>query len=211
MLFVGLMLLPGFASGQPDDAKGSELCSQKKSAAEHLPMLRYSPNSPHHSFDVLQYKLNLDIRNCFISPYPKSFIGENTILFRVDTSLNSIALDAVNTSLVTDSVALAGVSFTHSSNILTIMLDRTYAVGETVMVKIYYRHNNVSDAAFYVGSGMVFTDAEPEGARKWFPCWDKPSDTTDQGRDSPKRLWHFTQALIVVTWVELREGSTTLR
>jgi aminopeptidase N len=43
-------------------------------------------------------------------------------------------------------------------------------------VKIYYRHNNVSDNAFYVSNGMVFTDCEPEGARKWFPSWDKPSD-----------------------------------
>jgi aminopeptidase N len=25
-------------------------------------------------------------------------------------------------------------------------------------------------------SGQVFTDCEPEGARHWFPCWDKPSD-----------------------------------
>ena len=43
-------------------------------------------------------------------------------------------------------------------------------------MKIYYRHNNVSDNAFYAGNGLVFTDCEPEGARKWFPCWDKPSD-----------------------------------
>ena len=27
-----------------------------------------------------------------------------------------------------------------------------------------------------VSNGFFFTDCEPEGARKWLPCWDKPSD-----------------------------------
>ena len=133
-------------------------------------------SGPLHSFDVLDYKLDLDIYNCFISPYPKSFKGSVIITFKVDSILNSISLNAVNTSLIIDSVRLAGVSFSHSSNILTISLDRTYVIGETAQIKIYYRHNNVTDNAFYVSSGMVFTDCEPEGARKWFPSWDKPSD-----------------------------------
>ena len=98
------------------------------------------------------------------------------VTFKVDSSLNSISLNAVNTSLVIDSVRLSGASFTHTNNILNVNLDRTYAAGETTQVKIYYRHNNVTDNAFYVSNGMVFTDCEPEGARKWFPCWDKPSD-----------------------------------
>ncbi|MBP1653768.1 MAG: pepN, partial [Bacteroidetes bacterium] len=60
--------------------------------------------------------------------------------------------------------------------ILTIPLDRTYGPGEIAEVSIAYRHKDVSDDAFYSSNGMVFTDCEPEGARKWFPCWDKPSD-----------------------------------
>jgi aminopeptidase N len=161
---------------QDNTARGSWQCSLRKSTLPYTPYLNDSPNTPRHSFDVLNYKLNLDIRNCFLTPYPKSFAATNEVTFRVDTALNSIALNAVNTSLVIDSVRLAGTSFTHASNILTITLDRSYVVGETVAVRIYYRHNNVTDAGFYVSNGMVFTDAEPEGARKWFPCWDKPSD-----------------------------------
>jgi aminopeptidase N len=70
-------------------------------------------------------------------------------------------------------------NFTHSSstNLVTIILDRTYNPNEQVTIKIYYRHNNVSDQAFYsLTSGYVYTDCEPEGARYWFPCWDRPSD-----------------------------------
>lgn len=156
--------------------KGSELCSERKRS---MPQSFYeydSPNTPKHTFDVLDYTLNLDIRSCFISPYPKSFTGSVKVKFRIDTALSSINLNAVNTSIVVSSVGLSGVSFTHTGNILTVNLNRTYNPGEVTEVMIYYSHNNVTDGAFYTGSGGVFTDAEPEGARKWFPCWDKPGD-----------------------------------
>ncbi|MCX6163963.1 MAG: M1 family aminopeptidase, partial [Ignavibacteriae bacterium] len=139
----------------------------------------YSIPTPRHSFDVLNYKLFFDIYNCFKTPFPKTFIANNIIYFRVDSTLNSISLNAVNTSLAIDSVRLLSgtvLNFTHSANQLNINLDRTYSPNELVTIKIYYRHNSVTDNAFYVSNGMVFTDSPPEGARKWFPCWDKPSD-----------------------------------
>ncbi len=166
-----------FAFAQDLDQRASVLCSQKKQASEFSSeSLVLSPGSPLHAFDVLNYKLDLDLYACFITPYPKSFVGTNIITFRVDSALQSISLNAVNTSIAVDSVRLAGVSFTHASNVLNITLDRTYNPNEVVQVKIYYRHNNVTDGGFYVSNGMVFTDCEPEGARKWFPCWDRPSD-----------------------------------
>lgn len=155
--------------------KGAVSCSNKKSNSALL-TIENMLSGPIHSFDVLDYKLDLDLYSCFRAPYPSSFKGSVSITFRVDSALSSISLNAVNTSLIIDSVKLSGILFTHSGNILVINLDRTYAVGETTQVKIYYRHNNVSDNAFYVSNGMVFTDCEPEGARKWFPCWDRPSD-----------------------------------
>lgn len=156
--------------------KGSEMCSHKKSSRPYIIELGDSPNSPKHTFDVLDYKLNLDIRSCFISPYPKSFNGSVKVKFRVDTALSAINLNAINTSIVVNSVSLSGVSFTHTGNILTVTLNRTYNPGEVTEVMINYSHQNVTDNAFYVSNGGVFTDAEPEGARKWFPCWDKPGD-----------------------------------
>ncbi|MBX7041279.1 MAG: hypothetical protein K1X85_00120 [Ignavibacteria bacterium] len=158
--------------------KGQHFCSLKKLNSPHLSEQfdSDSPNSPKHSFDVLDYKIYVDIRSCFISPYPKNFNGNVTVTFRVDSALSSIKLNAINSSMSISSVSLAGVSFTHSSNILTIDLNRTYNPGEIVQVKINYSHKNVSDKAFYASGGHVFTDCEPEGARKWFPCYDKPSD-----------------------------------
>lgn len=156
---------------------GAEYCSKRKSALSNLPKPEKGILSgPVHSFDVLDYKLNLNIYHNFYPPYSHTFPATNTIKFKVDSVLNSIQLNAVNTSLIIDSVRLAGTSFTHADDILTIHLDRSYNPGEIVDVKICYHHADVEDGAFYAVNGIVFTDCEPEGARKWFPCWDKPSD-----------------------------------
>lgn len=173
---IGFLYSTVFA--QNDLPKGEHFCSSKhKNSPNRLVQIDSdSPNNPAYSFDVLDYKIYVDIRSCFISPYPKNFNGNVTVKFRVDSALNSIRLDAVNTSISVTSVSLAGVSFNHSSNILTVNLNRTYNPGEIAEVKINYSHKNVSDKAFYASSGYVFTDCEPEGARKWFPCRDKPSD-----------------------------------
>lgn len=179
-IFLFLLLITflggSIATAQPESDEGAAACSYKKSHSAAPLLLGDSPGSPRHSFDVLTYRLNLDIYNCFLSPFPKSFSANVTVTFRVDTALNAIRLNATSTSLVIDSVKLAGVSFTHTSDILTINLSRTYNPGEVADILIHYRHNNVVDNAFYATNGMVFTDCEPEGARKWFPSWDKPSD-----------------------------------
>lgn len=175
-----LVLLNLSYSQNYEGKRGSEICSDKKSKIVH-PERYYqdSPGSPRHSFDVLNYKLNLDIYHCFVT-FAKNFNASNIITFRVDSTLNNIKLNANNTSLAIDSVRLmsgTNLTYTHTSNILTVNLDRTYNVGEVVNVKVNYRHLNVTDASFYVSTqGYVFTDAEPEGARGWFPCWDRPSD-----------------------------------
>jgi aminopeptidase N len=129
-----------------------------------------------HSFDVLKYRLDVDLYANYKAPYPKTFTANVVVIFRVDSTLNSIQLNANTQSLAIDSVSLSGTSFTHQSNLLKIQLDRTYQPGEVAQVKINYRHKNANDYGFFATSGFVFTDSPPEGARKWMPCWDRPSD-----------------------------------
>ena len=170
------MFIPLTIFSQTENRKDSELCSERKRSSTNIFFEGDSPNSPKHSYDVLDYKLNLDIRNCFITPFPRSFTGSVVIKFRIDTALGSINLNAINTSIVVSSVGMSGVSFTHTGNILNVVLNRVYNPGEVTEVLVNYSHNNVVDGAIYTGNGGFFTDAPPEGARKWFPCWDKPSD-----------------------------------
>lgn len=156
--------------------KGSYQCAHKKASNPHQLTMMKSPNSPKHKFDVLNYTLNLDLYENFSSPYPQDFYASNIVTFRVDTAINMIKLNAVNSSLQINGVSMAGVSFSHQQDTLSIQLDQTYSPGDVVDVKIDYYHKNVEDYAFYCNGGFIFTDCEPEGARKWFPNYDRPSD-----------------------------------
>lgn len=156
------------------DQSGSHICFENKINSPLMPgQIKITPHNP---FNILNYKLNLDLYSNFISPYPKTYNADETVTFIVDTSLNSFYLDAVNTSIAIDSVLFPGVSYTHINNILRIQLNKTYNPGDTVNVRIFYNHLNVDDNAIYITYGFVFTSTPPEGARKWFPCVDHPSD-----------------------------------
>jgi aminopeptidase N len=176
VLAVLFLVQISFSQVGSTSVKGADYCFQKKINSQNIdPALNVTADIQ-HSFNALNYKLNLDLYNCFISPYPKSFSGSVILTLQADSILNQIKVNAINSSITVDSVGLSAISFTHSSNILTINLNRSYNIDEIAEVKIYYKHNNVSDGALYVSNGFLFTDCEPEGARKWFPCWDKPSD-----------------------------------
>jgi aminopeptidase N len=184
LLFTLLLIsfsVPTLYSQQNPPARGSEYCSKKKiqsgNPLKQAGILDY--NAPVHSFDVLKYTLDLGLYSCFVSPYPNNFTATEIVRFRVDSVLSEISLNAVNTSLTVNSVSMAGTSYTHLNDQLTVTLDRTYNPGEIAEIGILYQHNNVDDNAFYADNGFVFTDCEPEGARKWFPCWDRPSDKAE--------------------------------
>ncbi len=175
-LLFTLFLLSGWTFAQDFSSMSpAEVCLHGK--VKRLSKLQLKgPNTPLHSFDVLNYTINIDLYNNYESPYPKDYTASNIVKFRVDSTLNSIELDAKNTSLEILSVSMAGTSFTHESDILAINLDDTYNEGDIVEVKIDYYHKDVVDDGIYIGGGFVFTDCEAEGARCWFPCWDKPAD-----------------------------------
>jgi len=129
-----------------------------------------------HSYDVLKYSLSVDLYSCYEKPFSLAFPANETILIKVDSTLNSFRLNAVNASLQIDFVGLAARSFIHKADTLVLLLDHSYQPGDSVSVRIFYHHKNVTDHAVYSSEGCIFTDNPPEGARKWFPCWDRPTD-----------------------------------
>ena len=72
-----------------------------------------------HSYDVLKYKLDIGLYQCFMNPYPRTFHAKEVITLKVDSVLSSIRLNAISTSLTIDSVRLAAVAFQHLNDTLT--------------------------------------------------------------------------------------------
>lgn len=128
------------------------------------------------TFDVLKYDLNIDIYNCFLTPFPRNFTASEIITIKATGQTGQVTLNAENFSLEIQSVSNAGISFNHSNDILTVSLDKNYEAGEEFNIEINYMHKNVKDTAFYVRDGMVYTDCEAAKARRWFPCNDEPDD-----------------------------------
>ncbi len=128
------------------------------------------------NIDVLNYSLDIDFTNNFKLPHSYVFTGSEVIKIKAVNDINSFVVNANNTSLKIESVSLAGTSFTHEKDLVTIILDRTYLANEEFEVGVSYSHKNFFDSAFYVGKGIVYTDCEPEGGRCWYPCKDYPDD-----------------------------------
>lgn len=139
--------------------------------------------SPSHAFDVLKYKLNFDLYNCFKTPYPKSYTGSTIVIFTADSTIGTIKLNSMTAALIIDSVRYSGISFIHQNNILEINLNRIHNSGETDSVKIFFRRIDIPDYSLQNYGGIFFTFLQPEGARFLFPCWDKQQD---------KALFDFT-------------------
>ncbi|MBK8981011.1 MAG: M1 family metallopeptidase [Ignavibacteria bacterium] len=128
------------------------------------------------NINIIKYDLEFDLYDSFINPYPMTYSASNNISLIVNTSAGQITLNAEKYSLIIDSVSGSAQSFLHENDLLKINLDRFYNSGEMFDVKIYFRHRDIFDTAYFAFNGLVYTDSETAGARRWFPCKDIPND-----------------------------------
>jgi hypothetical protein len=83
-----------------------------------------------------------------------------------------------------DAVTSAGVPVGHSrvADIVVVSLDRAYATGELVDVRLTYHGSPVAGSigfTFANGRRLIWSLSEPYGARTWWPCKDVPEDKAD--------------------------------
>ena len=127
-------------------------------------------------FDILKYNLEVDLFNNYQQPYPHSFDGKLEIEFKALDELTQLKLNASSFSIMINSVSDDDVSFQHKSDTLYVHFNKPIKKNSIRRITIKYHHNDVVDGAFFVKDGMLFTNNAPQGARKWFPCFDHPSD-----------------------------------
>jgi len=159
----------------------SEMVSHYKSLA------KASERADILDYDVHYYDIDLDI------DIDTEIITGNVevhMLSKVD-NLESIQLDFAS-GMIVDAVSANGATFNHFSDLLSITLDGSYDMEESVVVGIQY-HGHPLPAGFdafefshqYGDSNrppMIYTLSEPYGAREWWPCKDVPTDKADSVR-----------------------------
>ncbi len=130
------------------------------------------------AFDVTHYLLDLDFNDSFSRVSGTVAVTLESVV----PELSEIVLDLANTMTVS-SVTREGVPapFQHASAQLTIQLASPVLEGESVTVVIAYGGVPVSGGfgwnRYYNGTGrMVWSLSEPQNARDWWPCKDRPDD-----------------------------------
>ncbi|TMQ52150.1 MAG: hypothetical protein E6K73_03680 [Candidatus Eisenbacteria bacterium] len=131
------------------------------------------------AYDVRTYDLDLNA-----NPNIPLLTGSVKVRATVLTGpLTTMELDFYS-NMAVDSVRAGGVpaSFSRSGNLLIVNLDRPYATGETMEVKVSY-HGLPTGGSFAFdsanGRSLIWSLSEPFGARTWWPCKDYPSDKAD--------------------------------
>ncbi len=130
-------------------------------------------------YDVTFYNLEMDL-----NPGTHILSGTTTVLAEVTAaSMETMDLNLMNIMTVS-AVRAAGSSagYSHTGNILSITLDRTYLTGEMVTVSVDYSGNPEGDGfgwSSYGGEPLIWTLSEPYGARHWWPCNDLNTDKAD--------------------------------
>jgi aminopeptidase N len=131
-------------------------------------------------YDARFYDLDLTV-NPSTSTITGSVLTRATV---VSGPLTTLDLDLDNLMTVSG-VTSGGVAatFSHLNDVLTVNLDRSYATGELVDVRVNYSGNPASGGAFgwdtYNGQSLVWTLSEPYGGRTWWPSKDWSDDKAD--------------------------------
>ncbi|MBS3741142.1 MAG: T9SS type A sorting domain-containing protein [Candidatus Cloacimonetes bacterium] len=129
-----------------------------------------------HKFDALHYTINLQL-----------FPDNESIQGNVESQLELTALEVDSISfeleqLHVDSVFVDGIEtdFSYDSSIINVRIPPGYEMGDTVWTNVYYHGFPVLSSDGY-GTGIhwqnyIYTYADPNGARYWWPGYDHPWD-----------------------------------
>lgn len=159
-----------------------ELARAKAAFFERVAQLKSEPTPNQDYYDVRYYWLNLDI-----DPTTSTVSGTVRMVGEVVTGpLSTVDVDLYS-DMTVDSIVTTGggsLSYSHSEDIVSVTLDRSYAADEIFSFDITYHGTPSTSAGAFEfdtrsGNPMIWSLSEPFGARTWWPCKDYPSDKAD--------------------------------
>jgi len=165
---------------QPTERTGRRAeAAMKAQALDRARSLRSEATANQFAYDVHWYDLDL-----VFTPATSQVSGtvrmQATVL---QGPLTTLDLDFL-ANMVVDQVQAGGVttSFSRVADVLTVNLDRSYASGELVDVRVTYHGSPVAGSfGMQIANSrqLIWSLSEPYGARSWWPCKDIPSDKAD--------------------------------
>lgn len=170
----------------PDGAEREILWKAKQQVHERvMTELMLPPDAVRASqgdFDALFYDIDIAI-----DPGPETVSGEVTM--RAASTVDGLTGVVLNffDNMTIDSVTrnTTPLSYSHASDLITITLDQSFDTGEVFEVTVQYHGspvNNALDFSYHSGQPIISSLSEPNGAREWWPCKDRPDDKADSAR-----------------------------
>lgn len=149
-------------------------------ALSHAAVTGISPDA--RLFDVLRYSLDL-----VLAPESSTVGGTVGISLVATAPLDEVRLDADSASVRIDSVTSGGrpLPFTRAGNVLSVTIPGGLPASGALDLTVHYLARSRFDGR-YDGGGILFTKgstgytvgtiSQPNFARTWWPCNDRPSD-----------------------------------
>ena len=178
-LFTIVLIVTGLISAQDEYKPWIKGERDRYSKSIQLSKIQYPGDS---KIDITYYGLDLTITTS-----PNYLIGVVTIDVRTDTTtLNYCFLDLRN-FLTVDSILINGIAttYSHSDNIINIILDHTYIQDEPFTLKVYYQgipggtNFGGFDFSFHAGIPVISSLSEAYSGPYWWPQKDTPADKAD--------------------------------
>jgi len=146
------------------------------------------------TMDVLSYEIWMDIVDALL--VDRTFRGDRKVEARlkarvkiidgIEPAISELRFDAIGLTIDSVKVDDRTIEFDLQGGQLIMTLPSAITGGDSVTLDLYYALNR-DDRGFYAYAGehadtlgllenIAFTFSQPEDARRWFPCNDKPFD-----------------------------------
>ncbi len=168
-----------FLAGVPLPSVQQHLMLHKQEKLLQYPELLGDYWNPGHDYDVLHYFIDMTVD----IPADSVWADVTITLEALSDTMTSIPLN-FHWAYKIESIKEDDRDLAWSNvfiDTFSVFLDREVTVGETLSITVSYHGSPAEQDGLFIAEdesedAVTFTDAEPQGARHWIPCYDEPSD-----------------------------------
>lgn len=140
------------------------------------PLLRDAKSYTPHSYDVLHYEINMDI------DIAGDTVRAASVYIDCQSQTDTLTtLDLRFFRMTIDSLTVNGDStaYIRDDDQLLVYPDSAISQGDTFQVAVHYHGRPITGfvgLGLFISPTITYSFGAPEGAYRWYPCYDHPSD-----------------------------------